>query len=596
MPESRTRTSKPLKSGWPLLALTLFCALFLLRAWVVEDHYGQALACQGCFFVPALVQDLWVLVIAGILLLVAVLAPWRLLSSAATLVLGVLFLAYVTDVYILHAFGIRLFLADVALYGLNADLVFEQFSSWAGGQLPTFLILAALLGIALIPALLPLSRSPWVAGSLAGVVLAAASTAALIDEVDFVNSWIYANFLQANSQTTESVRYSKTEAKRRKAAYEEHFPARCVNAPVDHRNVILLIVESFSNYQSRLFGGHLDWTPGLDAVAEGNVRFTQVHAGGFSTVEGLVNILGGVRLWAPFQHLFNSVGFSSAWGIESSLVRSFAAADYHTAFLSTSPLNFLDWGEWLTDVGFDYVEGQQHPFYEDWPKVSFHAAADEALYRRALEWMETERKHPYFLVLETVSTHQPFIHPDTGEYDMEGTFRYADRWAAWFHDRLQERGYFEDGVLVLLGDHRSMTPVSQAEYESFGRKAASLIPLILVDHRWSGPQVVERVQGQADLLPGFRQRLFGEVCLDGAQTALFEDDDAPPGCAFHLRGTPRGLVDVFCDDGWGQVRLDGDHTRFVESRGLSRSRMDHLLDVIAVERLNGLERTRPERP
>jgi len=578
---------------WPLLVLAFFGALFLLRAWVVEDHYGQALACQGCFFIPAIIQDLWLLAIAAALLLVVVLAPWQFLSLLASMGLGALFLAYAADVYILHAFGIRLFLADVALYGLNASLIFEQFSSWAGGPFLTALILAGLLALALAPALLPRSYTPRVNLVVAGFGLAAVTTAAWTEDPDFVNSWIYANFLQANAYTTESVPYSEAEAERHKHLYEDRFPARCVNTEIDRRNVIILLVESLSNYQSRLFGGHLDWTPALDTVAARNVRFTRVHAGGFSTVEGLINILGGARLWAPFQHLFNSIGFSNAWGIENSLVRSFRTAGYHTAFLSTGPLNFLDWGEWLADVGFDYIEGNQHPFYRDWPKVSFHAAADEALYRRALDWIKTESEQPYLLVLETVSTHQPFINPDTGEYDMEATFRYADRWAAWFYDQLKAKGYFEEGILVILGDHRSMTPVTSEEQEHFGVEAASLIPLILIDHQWPGSSVVERVHGQADLLPGFRQRLFGEVCLDSVQTSLFEGPDAPPGCAFHLRGTPRGIVDVFCDEGWGQVRLDGDDTRFVYSNGLSGQRREHLLNVIAIERLKGLERTRP---
>jgi hypothetical protein len=577
---------------WPPVLLAAFLAAFVLRAWVVEAHYGEVVACSGCFFLPSIVQDLWIFGLASVLVLMVVAAPWPWVAGLAGAGLSLLLLAYLTDVYILHAFGIRLFLADVALYGLSVPLIFEQFSSWAGGLVPAIAVIAVLLALASLPAFLPRRRSGRLLAGIALLGGVAASVAAVGPEPDYVNNWIYRNFLQANAATTETVRYSEAGVAAARERAAEILPLACRRTEPDRRNVVVLILESWSSYQSPAFGGHLDWTPELDALARENVRYTRLHAGGFSTNEGLVNILGGVRLWAPFEHLFDAAEFGHAWGIEGGMAEVFARAGFSTAFLTTGPLSFLRKGEWLRQLGFDHVEGNEHPFYRDWPRIAFHAAADEALYRRALEWMEGEADSPYLLVLETVSTHQPYIHPEHGDYDIEGSFRYADRWAAWFHERLVERGFFDDGVLLIVSDHRSMTPVSVEERRAFGRGAASRIPMILVDPRWPGPAVIDRVHGLGDLVPGMRERVAGEVCTNPTQASPFAPEGVDGACAFHLRGAERGIVDVFCEGGDGRVVLDGDDTRFLEASGLSRDRREQVLTAVALERIRGLERAR----
>lgn len=582
--------SRGIVAGWPILVVIGFVALFLLRGWVVENHYGEVAACSGCFFWPAVGQDFWILSLAVAMLLAVQLLPWRWASRVAGAGVAILFLMYLADVYILHTFGIRLFLADVALYGLNLSLILEQLTGWAGGYLPTIALALLLLGIAGAPVLLPRARSVTVNALLAGIFLVSVAVGSLASTPDYVNNWIYSNFLQANAHTTESVPYSTAESERLIDSYRERFPDRCASHDIDRRKVIVLAVESWSSYHSKAFGGHLDWTPRLDELARDFTRYSRVHAGGFSTNEGLVNLLGGVRLWAPFQHLFEAAEFGYAWDIERSLPSVFNEAGFQTVFLTTGPLGFLSKGEWLANLGFDYIEGNEHPFYSDWPRVAFHAAADEALYRRALEWLDNDADSPFLLVLETVSTHPPYVDPESGEFNIERTFRYADAWAHWFYRQLRERGFFDDGVLLVTSDHRTMTPIGKPDHERFGLAAASRIPLVVVDDRLPGARVIDRVHGLGDIVPSFVHRLEGSICLDSIQASLFESAEVRNGCALHLRGDQRGMVDAFCQDGHGQVRLEGDDTRFEWHEGLDTERRQAILQVIAVERAAGLRR------
>ena len=65
-------------------------------------------------------------------------------------------------------------------------------------------------------------------------------------------------------------------------------------------------------------------------------------------------------------------------------------------------------------------------------------------------------------------------------------------------------------------------------------------------------------------------------------------------CAFHSRGDQRGLVQLTCSSGRGQVRLDGDRTRFVNDQGLDQATMDDILSFIGRMRLEALQRHRDD--
>lgn len=583
------RVSKNWLVWWPLAVTLLFAGLMLFRADRVERHFAEYVGCPGCFRWPSVSTDGWLLAALALLLLAVVNLRWRWTSRLAGLAAAALLTIYIADLFVLALFGIRLFFVDLAIYGLEPAIIWDQFSAALGGPWSAGLLAVVILLICLLPALLP-RRAHRPLNLLLGVALLTGAGLAMAPAPpDYGNNWIYHNVFQANLSSSESVRYSHAEAERRETAYRAAFPHRCVEAEPDRRNVIVVIIESWSNYQSKAFGGMLDWTPELDEIARRHLRYTRFHAGGFSTNEGLVNLLGGVRLWAPFAHLFEAAEFGYAWGIRPSLPGVFNDHGFTTALLTTGPLDFLSKGDWFRDLGFDHVEGNEHPFYDNWPRIAFHAAADQALYERTLQWID-QTDAPYLAVLETVTTHQPYIDPESGERDMQAAFEYADHWAARFYEQLRARGFFDDGVLLITSDHRSMNPLLPGERERFGLAAPSRIPLILVDDRLPEGEEVDGIFKLSDILPSFRQRLNGRVCMDEFEASLFEHPPHAGNCAFHLRGSERGIVDTICADGQGQVRLDGDSTGFRSHEGIDELRRERILDAIAKDRLDGLRR------
>jgi lipoteichoic acid synthase len=573
-----------------LTALVVLVSLPLIFYWrviLVDSTIGRKFGLDGAYDAAVLNADGPLLVSIGVLIL----GSWFIKNYMAGVMLRIfaltLVLLYIVDLIVFKQYGIRVLFSSIQLYGSQGAAIWDQLQVFLGGKWKA-LGNAALFGVFVI-ALVFMPRKPWKVSIFACLLLTFSATIASVMpwKVNYVNSWIIQNFLSANLLVSNTKIYSSSYIEQ--LAGRSEAAMHCQSGLSRQKNVIILIVESLSAYQSQLYGGVNDWTPEMDALSSQAVVFNNMHATSFSTNEGLIGILGGVRLFSPFSHLFRAVvPFETAWGLENTLPREFNAAGYHTAFLTLGSLGITRKGDWITDIGFQEMEGSESPFYVDWPVVQYKAAADEALYALGLDWIGSRQPgQPWMLTLLTISTHQPYRHPQTRVPDLEQTFRYADREAAKFVRELQGSGFFDNGILLVLGDHRSMTPVSKKEERIFGTSASARVQFALFGE--GGPEKHDGVFHHSDLLPSFRNWLNEESCEQDSSFSIF-DPDSEGRCAFHVRGSQPSLVDIFCPEGQGLVKLDGDSTRFINSDGISNKQQAVILHDVANERLTGHQR------
>jgi len=582
-----------------LIVFGVCAGLIFVRAQIVDAKIGTYIACLDCFNLAVLKADLVMFSLtAGILLVAGLIRPsW--LGRVLHFGLGILFLIHATDLVVFQLFTSRLFLSDAALFAGSYAALWNQFSTGMGGWLPASTILLSVILMFVLLVCMPPVRNFSARLALVSILMITIAAQALLDTEPYVNEWAVTNVFSANFATTERKRYSEPEASRLMAAAEPE--RKVVSVPGADagggRNVILVMLESWSSWHSELFGGDQSWTPRLDAAARRGLRLTNFHSIGFSTDKGLVGVLAGQQIWSPFLHWFETPPFHSMWGVERTLPAVFNKQGYQTAFLTTGPLDLYQKGAWLLDLGFDYVEGNEHPFYAKQPRYAFDAASDEALYQRALQW-QAQANAPWLLVLETVTTHQPYEDPETGERSLERAMRYADRELGAYLDILEQSGYFENGILMIVSDHRSMTPIPASEREAFGPGVHSRVPAFIIGNGFAPDSVDSRVYSQADLVPSFELWMSGHTILFPHQASMLgvmrdpaQPVSAEPGnCAFHSRGDLRGRVEVICNAGHGQVRLDGDRTRFVYSEGLDENLQTEILTSLAVLRLKGWQR------
>ncbi|TLY52850.1 MAG: LTA synthase family protein [Gammaproteobacteria bacterium] len=546
--------------------LVLFCALIALRAAVLYEVTDGLADCPICMAATAAQQDATLyallLVFTGLAFLTRrywLQLPWLLLSAC-------LIFVYAIDATVTKTLTQRLYLFDVIKFGkeLSAITRFSNiFLETAAGKLA---LAVALVGIAvLVLAALPRPSRP----RMSIYCFVAAVPLALLGRwqpptMQYIHNELLLNLLAANLNLGVDKPYSAVFE--RKIA-EEYAPPQplCEAGQALHPNVIVVAVESLSTHHSQLFGGFRDLTPRLDAMAREHTYFPDFIANGFTTDGGMIAMITGqspIPQIGRYQSAEAFAGFDDPHGALPEIVH---AQGYTAHFFTTGDLGFLDKSKWLKTLQFDSWEGAEQPFYEGWKRRHFNAAEDKALYLRFLQWLDARKDNaaPYLAYVLTVSTHPPFINPQTDQPDELGAFRYADAQLGMFYDELQKRGFFSNGILLVSGDHRSMSPLWAQEQQRFGSSALARTPFVVATDLPIARGAIASRFSQTDIAPSIADMTGAQSCRTPAQGVFLRAQPQAPQYITHVGGDRRNDVDIYFEQQRAKIALDGDATRWI---------------------------------
>ena len=543
------------------LIAALLLALPLLRAMLAERTYGAAANCDACVYWASLGNDGWLAGI-GILFLAAGLAlPSRWLRMALAALAWVLAVAMLVDTLLLDMLSLRLHMADVLKFGgegqASAGFVL---AALRGGYWPIPLAIVVLVTTL---ALLPFYsvRAPRMA--LALVMLALGMIPAGLWSGRMAEGYIHSegvvNLLQLQGMRGVNVPYSERFS-RNMLALPETPASICDDGQERRPNVLLVIVESLSAYHSGLLGGR-GFVPELDAIARDATWFSAFHANGFTTDHGLIALQNGrapIPAVGRYLSLQAFAGFGDPQRAVSGKLQPYG---YEVVFFTTGNLGFLDKTSWLKRMQMDHYEGSESAYYDGMPRGGFDAASDDALYGRFLQWLDTERdtSRPFISTLLTVDTPPPFLDRSSGRLDEEAVFRRADAAIGALYRQLAKRGFFENGILLITGDHRSMTTVGRDEWVRYGDSALARIPMVIAGATGVPKGRIDAAFQQTDLLPSLAHLISkGRVCRHEGQGSFLRPDPQPPAYVIHARGDLRGRIDVYYPDGAAWIDLAGD--------------------------------------
>ncbi|HMM56455.1 MAG: LTA synthase family protein [Xanthomonadales bacterium PRO7] len=554
---SLRRDPKSRRSWLLAAALTALC-LSILRALYLEKIGGEYTSCHGCFMVPALGRDAWLLCAMFAVLAFAAASPWRWPARIARVVAAFGILAQATDLVLLRLFNQRFYIADLLRFSGDAA------AGWSVARAQFFSIngigyaaAAAIVLIVLAGLIVGGHGSPKRSRTL--FVLAAISALFAFTSqrmpLRYVHEEYVGNVMEVNLPPGRAREFSPDYAQKQ-LRLDETVPQTCDAGSRSGRNIVIVITESLSAYQSALLGGPRDWLPRLDAIARENHYFTHFYANGFTTDGGEIAILTGRSPLIPPGHDWYSL---KAFGAGTDTLPGIAGrAGYEAAHFTTESLSFLDQGTWLREFGFDHVEGSENQYYAKLPRGQFGAAEDAALFGRFEQWLEQRRDpRPFLAVLLTVSGHPPFVNPRTSRIDPPGTFHYVDDQLADFHDALAKRGFFDNGILLITGDHHSMTPIEREEYAKFGERSFARIPLIVAG-AVDMPKVVDAPFQQSDFPASLAHIMGVDYCRTPFSGIFLDPKPQPPRYVVQARGDDRNRVDVYYDDRVASYMQNGD--------------------------------------
>lgn len=332
-----------------------------------------------------------------------------------------------------------------------------------------------------------------------------------------------------------------------------------------HPDILLVVIESLSSSHSRFFSGINNYTPHLDAIAKENFSFTNFFANGFSTEQGLIALFLGET---PLPSV-NAGGRGAFRGYyrDTSVPALLTSAGYDTFFITTGDISFTNKGEWLKRIGFSEVYGSELPAFRDRPKFAFNAAPDKDLYAFALEKIKRlrENRHPWFMAIETVSSHLPFIDPEGRSNTEAAIMGYVDRQLGLFYEKLKGTGFFNDGLLIITSDHRVMAPLSKTELDRFGKSAFARIPLVVAFKDRQRGKSEEYFQ-QTDLYESLKWLISQEYQKSRWSGNFLHPEPTPPFCILKHMANDYDLVYIRCGSDDGYIKLQGDRTRLIQGR------------------------------
>lgn len=268
----------------------------------------------------------------------------------------------------------------------------------------------------------------------------------------------------------------------------------------ENRNIIMISVEHLSVVDSGRAGGFNSRLKKLDKISEDGMIFCNYFAN-YALSEGGTIALLSAELPIPFPRSTRSL-FAS-FSHQDSAVRRLKEHGYHAEVILSAARNFQRWDEYFEGIGFDVIIAEGDPEFRDVPRRAMNWVNDGDLYNQVLRRQElaSAAGEPFFILADTSSSHSPWIDPRSQREGEEYVWDYVDTCLSDLYDQLKKRGFFENGLLILTGDHRKADFPTAEEERRYGASAAWRTLLVVVGKGIPRGVIDRRFLQQCDLLP-----------------------------------------------------------------------------------------------
>ncbi|WP_024334614.1 sulfatase-like hydrolase/transferase [Desulfotignum balticum] len=265
---------------------------------------------------------------------------------------------------------------------------------------------------------------------------------------------------------------------------------------IKKQNIILLILESVGKDEIFLTINNREVMPNLKKITEDNLFFKYAIAAGTKSNQALPAIFSGI-----IPQTYNNILWRKPLPNLSGLPELLEEKGYTSVYFHGSDLSFEQQREYLKMIGFGEIFDYDSLLEQT---VVGWGYDDQLMFNKVETWITNHKKNqadvPFLLSLFTLSTHDPFILPDTWEYQFFNKEQTIDQYGRWIHlmdrnDRYHnyieslhfldvmlgrfynwfEKEIKQDSLLVIVGDHVSSTHNEKIDQKNHMR---FFVPLI----------------------------------------------------------------------------------------------------------------------
>jgi len=303
-------------------------------------------------------------------------------------------------------------------------------------------------------------------------------------------------------------------------------------------NVILIILESFSNKVISSLGGLNGIAPNLDSLCNKSIVFTSFYSTGNRSDRGISAILGGY----PSLLSTSIMVYPEKSNTLTLLPEYFNSNNYHTSFYYGGDINFYSLKTFVLQGNYKKLVTKAD-FPAELGRMSKWGVPDGYVFKKATEDLKSDQE-PFMKTIYTISSHPPYDVPfskikGSGHREMYlNSVAYTDSCLGEYIDALRKSPLWANTLLIVTADHGTNQPGPTDITDPVSYR----IPLI-----WSGGVVdsiqrIETITQQADLGTTLVHQL-------GWQT-----DPAPFSKDFFTR---HPYAFYMHDSGWGYVIPEG---------------------------------------
>jgi phosphoglycerol transferase MdoB-like AlkP superfamily enzyme len=218
-------------------------------------------------------------------------------------------------------------------------------------------------------------------------------------------------------------------------------------------NILIIVLESFSGYLIGPMGGDPLVTPNFNRYINEGILFSDFYASGNRTDKAIPAILDGYPA-QPAQSIIKEPKKTQSL---SSIVQIFNEEGYHSSFWYGGEINFANFNSFVIGSGFHQIITKNN--FDPVNYNSKWGVHDHILFKTLEDSMKTI-KEPFFKVVLTLSSHEPFDVPDAPVFEggdnltkYKNSVHYADKSLGAFLDMAKGTAWWKNTLVIMVADH-----------------------------------------------------------------------------------------------------------------------------------------------
>ncbi len=344
----------------------------------------------------------------------------------------------------------------------------------------------------------------------------------------------------------------------------------------NNKNIVVIILESFSAEYIGNFNNGKGFTPFLDSLMQFSTVYTEAFANGKRSIDGIPCVT------ASIPNLMDEPFITSNWNSNriNSLASILKSKGYTSGFFHGGNNGTMGFDNFSKLAGFDKYYGRNEYDGPDTDYDGHWGIFDEPNYQFMIRTINNWKK-PFTSTFFSLSSHHPYTIPaqykgkfPSGSLPILQGVAYADFALQTFFHAASKQTWYSNTIFILTADH---TGPAESEYYS-GRIGIYHVPIVIFDPTSSKKNWITTTAQQTDIIP----TALGLLNYSGPYSGFGQDLNAEPHTHWsvnYMNGSWQLITDNYL------LQFDGNHTtglydRTVDSL-LKNNLSDNLPDTVA---------------